>query len=207
MQVIPPSLIIVLPFLLGGILLTLMWVHVSGQTEVSKSWRFSLGISFRILVLYLVSWALTIYGLTLPVGAVCVVVTLSLAVMNIMTLSSRTGEFTKVLDAELGAIIFAVMMMLLLPLHMLRQFILQVPDRDLLAEEPILARPAKQLDSTLLDARAVVVSSLKPSGVIEVNGEKLDAYSYDGAFLAAGTEVIICGERRGSPLVRRTPII
>ena len=127
------SLLSASPFLAGGILLTLMWVHVSGQVEVSKSWRISLAVSIRILVLYLASWAIAIYGMRLPVDAVYIVMTLSLVVMNIMTLGRRTGEFSKLLDAEFGALIFALAMMLLIPLHMLRQFILQVPDRDLLA--------------------------------------------------------------------------
>ena len=180
-----------------------MWVHVSGQTEVSRSWRFTLGISIRILVLYLVSWAIAIYGMKLPVDAVCIVVTLALVVMNIMTLSPRTGEFYKALDADLGAIVFAVAMTLLIPLHMLRQFILRVPDQDLLAEEPVLPRPVKQLDPAWLDARATVDKSLKPSGIIEVNGQKLEACSHDGRFLPFGTEVVICGERRGVALVKR----
>jgi len=47
------------------------------------------------------------------------------------------------------------------------------------------------------------VSSLKPTGIIEVNGRQFDADSEDGSFLSTGTEVIICGERRGMPLVKR----
>ena len=199
----PEGLLGVSPFALGGILLTLIWVHVSGQTEVSKSWRYSLGVAIRILVLYLASWGIAIYGMEFTVGVVCILVTLSLVVMNMMTLSPRTGEFSKALDADLGAVVFAVVMALLIPLHMLRQFILRVPDQDLLAEEPVLPRPVKQLDPAWLDARAMVDSSLKPSGIIDVNGQKLEACSYDGGFLPSGTEVVICGERRGVALVKR----
>ena len=54
--------------------------------------------------------------------------------------------------------------------------------------------------SGYLGAEGVAVTPLRPSGTVEVAGERLDALT-DGVYIAAGTKIIVTGTSSGSVVV------
>ena len=70
--------------------------------------------------------------------------------------------------------------------------------RQLVLEEEIggVAGPEQSL-SGYIGRRGTVVAHLRPSGVVSVDGERLDAVLQDGSYLDNGTEVEIVGNGHG----------
>ena len=182
--------------LVGGISLVLGWGYYSTQVIVPRTLSRSLGIATRIGVVYVVCLGVACAGMGLRVGHVGLGVTIALALMlNGKHLSENLGT-----DA-LGA---AIWIAVLSPVFLLQVFVLGV-----LGDEPVqLAAPQvpspsdSLLNEHLIGAIAHVVSPLKPTGIIEIQGQRLAARAHAGGFIASGTRVRICGEQQRIALVR-----
>jgi membrane-bound ClpP family serine protease len=99
--------------------------------------------------------------------------------------------------------IAAVLMVFLLPLVLLREFIIgEASDRPIPQRDDSSESASVHVNSLPLGQEAVTVAPLKPSGVIELEGKRYNACSYTGGFIASGTRVQVCGERQGVTLVR-----
>ena len=70
--------------------------------------------------------------------------------------------------------------------------------RDLVLDDAIdgVAGPAESLER-YVGQRGSVVADLRPSGVVSVDGHRLDAVLQDGSYLEIGIEVLIVGHGHG----------
>ncbi len=74
--------------------------------------------------------------------------------------------------------------------------------RSLVLEDEVagVAVPAEELGERVGKA-GVVVSALRPSGVVKVDGERFDAILQDGSWLEPGAAVLVVGQEHGQLLV------
>ncbi len=104
-----------------------------------------------------------------------------------------------------GGCFFAIWMMMLLPLMLLREFVFGDSITGVVSRNAGTPAGVKCLSPEPIEFQgkmATVISPLKPSGMIQVDGQKLAAYSATGVFIVGGTQVRVCGERHGMLAVR-----
>ena len=94
---------------------------------------------------------------------------------------------------------------------LLQQYILGFPDRDVWAPEPDVTIPDRSqwnralaaLSGAALTGRnGVVVTPVKPSGVISIGGEQHTVTAESGQFVDVGETVMVGGKRNGVLYVR-----
>lgn len=190
------------------------WVCFTPQREFPGSFRRVIGITARTVLFYGVVWLLAGYGLGLRSIEVSIAASVVLLILPVIHGSLFQGKHDDAIVRHVpaigmgeveGSIFFAGLMAVLFPLLLLREFILGEALEAGLTEKQSTPRAVADFPSPLLGKIAVTVSLLRPSGTIEVDGEKVSACSYTGAFIASGARVQICGDRQGVPLVREEP--
>ena len=84
---------------------------------------------------------------------------------------------------------------------MLREWCFGFPNLIL---APKLEPPIEKVDSNseLIGCQGTVVSQMRPTGEIEIDGKELTAISEDGKVIEAGTKVLVTSTRMGRIRVR-----
>lgn len=187
------------------------WVCFTPQKEFPRSFRRVIGITVRTVLFYGVVWLLAGYGLGLRSIEVSIAASVVLSMLPVIHGSLFQGKHDDAVDRYVpaigmgdveGSIFFAGLMTVLFPLLLLREFIFGEPLDTGFTEKQSTTRAVSDFPSPLVGKIAVTVSLLRPSGMIDVDGQKISACSYTGAFIASGQHVQICGDRQGTPLVR-----
>jgi len=164
------------------VVVTLVWVHLSEQSRVSRTQRHSLAIAARLLLVFLAYFGVLGYCLSVPVNVLLIICSLILVIAPLASLKIEPPA------DEIGA---AVWIFLMLPTYALKQYILGFPDHD----EVILIPPEHPtVHSTLsgmIDRHGVVKSTLKPSGKVEIDGTEYSATTADGKMLDEGAAICV----------------
>lgn len=183
----------------GGLLL---WIHRSSQTAVPRSWPHSRMVLVRLAVLYAAA--------SLPVGIWLpgLVGPLAIALPVVVLLMSQVSLGW--LEAADGPGSFGLAILFSTPFYALRQYVLGFPDRNDLVLSPPASRhhapaSASRLGTDAEEADgspATVIAPLRPAGLVEIAGNRAEAMSFDGGWIATGTAVEVCGRRNRTLVVR-----
>ena len=74
----------------------------------------------------------------------------------------------------------------------LQQYILGFPARrELFLQPPEMEKSSDYLSEELIGQMGVAISPLRPTGNVEVNGQKYDAATEDGQFIDRGAAIIV----------------
>ena len=213
METLEKSLLITGLFCLVGVISLLRWVLLSPQQEVPRTIANLLWLTIRVVFFYAIVWLITCPGLGFRAVESSIATTALVLVLPLIRFNARDERHWTAVDRIADAFPFSepvvisffavVLMVLFLPLVLLREFLIgETSDRLIPQRNDKSESASDQLNSLPLGKVAVNVAPLKPSGVIELDGERYNACSYTGRFIANGTRVQICGDRQGVPLVR-----
>lgn len=180
----------------------LAWIHRSGQTAVPRSRPHSRMVVVRLAVLYALTYlpvCVWFHGPVVPLA-----IAFPLLVLLLCTVSLKWLEGA---DSAGG---FAIAILFVAPLYAIRQYLLGFPDRgDLILTPPSTNRcPADRNGqpaggaAEISGGEGIVVAPLRPSGLVEIAGNRADATSFDGQWIAAGTPVEVCDRRSRTLVVR-----
>ncbi|MDB5387523.1 MAG: hypothetical protein JWM11_3169 [Planctomycetaceae bacterium] len=169
------------------------WVHLSRQTKVSRSPRNSLIMVGRLVVVFASAIGIFCVWFGVPANVFLVLSGVFLLLVRFANLDAVPGN---------NAFEVAVGLMILLPVYVLKQFVLGFPDRD----EVFLTPPAETFVppdfSHLNAALGIVVATLKPSGKVQIDNAVYSATTEDGKLLDTGTAIRVSGMRNAVLVVR-----
>ena len=173
--------------------MTIVWIHQSSQQKVPRNLTTGIQIALRIVLLQMGFAYILCRVLSVPVDAYLIIAAVVFFVAAAVTLDSVPAD---------SAIGFGIIMMFMIPLYILKQFVLGFPDRDLV----ILSPPSLPIEPSLAPRTTdlgVVVLTLRPMGTIELAGERFNAASETGELIDVGTPIRVTGQRSNTFLVRR----
>ena len=169
--------------------LILRLVRFTRHAKVACTFRSAYVIATRLLFFYAATFAIFCVCLGIPIDAVLIVTSLVLLVSPLVTVSFVEGFIAgPPVHAALG--VFLVM-----PFFVIKQFILDFPDRDKIVLAPPAEAAVSNDLSRLVSAVGTVVAILRPAGKVEIAGITYSAATADGKFLDRGAAVKVTGVR------------
>jgi membrane-bound ClpP family serine protease len=172
--------------------IVLCWVHLTAQSRVSRTAGHSLAIARRLLMIWVFTYVLFIVVLGLTIKFTLILTSIVFFISTLATLHAFEGH---------GVVQVAIVSTLIFPIYALKQFVLGFPDRELLilAPPPEINTPPKLTE--LIGALGVVLSTLKPSGKVEIHGFEHSATTDDGKLLEPGTRIRVTDVRNVTLIV------
>jgi membrane-bound ClpP family serine protease len=173
--------------------MVLCWVHLTAQSRVSRSAGRSLAIARRLLMIWVFTYVLFIVVLGLSIKFTLILTSIVFFISPLATLHAFEVH---------AVVLIAIVSTLILPIYALKQFVLGFPDRELLilAPPPEINTPSELTE--LKGAVGVVLSTLKPSGKVEIHGSEHSAITADGKLLEPGTRIRVTNVRNATLIVR-----
>lgn len=172
--------------------LVLIGILGSRPSRIPRTVFTAFVIAARLLFVYGVTFAIFWGCLGIPVNVLLIV---SGIVLVLSALARLDLDFV-VSDGAVGA---ALILMFMVPVYILKQFVLGFPDHD----EIVLTPPeeaARNEPPQITSKLGTVTATLRPWGKVEVAGTTYSATSADGKLLDPGVAVRIT-EVRGNVLV------
>lgn len=176
------------------VVVTLLWVHRSSQQNVSRTSVAGFKIALRIFLVQMGFAYVFCRIFSVPVDVYLTITSVIFLLATAVSLDSIPAD---------NAVGLGISMLFMLPLYILKQFVLGFPDRDLV----ILSPPSLSIEISPPPRRTnlgVVVSTLRPMGTIELAGERFNAVSDTGVMIDVGTQIRVTGHRGNMFLVSRT---
>lgn len=189
------------------VLVTLVWIHGTRQTQVARTRQTTIEIVTRIIVLHVVVIALLCIWFRIPINYLGVFVIYVVFIVPFANFDSPPGS---------DIVTVALTLLFILPAYVIRQFVLGFP--DLIAPDPqseqafvleeqvdvgAVRQPAfSHLESIPNGIVVTVISPLKPIGFVDVNGERMDAITIDGSLLDVGQTAWVCGRQNRRLVVK-----
>ena len=191
-RLIEPEMIIALliAFLIArGASVTLTWLLFPAvRASRRHAWR----MVTRLLLIHVVTLALA-FGLQLtPVGYLIVT-----AVGYLLTAVSRQDMI-----GDSSGIGFALTMTVVLPFYLTKHYVLNFPDREVLAPLPEMRPTAASPEPS--STVGVVTTTLRPTGQARFGSQIFDARTASGQYIDKGESVKLLKTRDGKLLV--TPV-
>lgn len=174
------------------IAVTLLWVHRSTQEKVSRTGVASIKIGLRLIILHAIAAYLLCGIFSVPSNAYLVITSLVFLIASAVSLDSHPGSG--------DAVGFAIGMMFIMPHYVLKQYVLGFPDRDLVIPAPDVVPRDNSPPACETDI-GIVVSTLRPMGIVELAGRRFNAASATGTMIEVGTNIRISGQRGNVYLV------
>lgn len=179
-------LVLVLVFL-ACVASALSWLHLSSQSTIPRSYRTAATIILRLLGIISVCFVMACIVLKIPVYIFVAGVSIVLLIAPLATHHGVGGS---------DAFEFALVNCALLPIYVVKQFVLGFPDRDVLFLAPPSSRmtPTEEL-SPLNACVGTVVGTLRPCGTVMIGKTVYSATSADGQYVDSGTSIRVTGSR------------
>lgn len=146
---------------------TVAWQLYSGQTSVARTFRMSLRIVDRIIIVHALAAGILCYALECPVNYLAI--PLALFVILIPVAKVNSG-----IDANVDPFVAIIALVLIVPVYFIKQFVLGFPDRFEFILRPPSGDRMRVIATTEPAIEAVegmagiVVSPLRPTGKIDV---------------------------------------
>jgi membrane-bound ClpP family serine protease len=172
--------------LLASAVVTLSWVHLSSQSTIPRSFRTAVSIVGRLFGIIGLCYIISCAWLGIPVFVFVAGSILALLASPLATHHGVTAG---------GALEFAVANVLMLPIYVLKQFVLGFPDRDILIPPPPTEHSPPNDLSHLNLSTGTVVATLKPCGTVQIDGSVHSATTANGQYLDSGTSIHVTGVR------------
>ena len=174
------------------------WIFRSGQTDLSRTTETFIIVVVKILIVCggLLYLAYGVFGLSSTTLLCCLPVSL----IAIGFASFERPPYS-------GAEGLAIMLTLLFPVYICKQFVLGFPDRHkLLLSPPKPNRPRATDDGEdheLVEQTGVVSAPLRPMGSVKVDGVVYDAKTDTGQLIEVGCSVTVKRVLQGILVVRK----
>ncbi len=170
--------------------MSLGWVHLSSQSKVPRSHRNSAVIALRLLGIVALSYAVFCAWLGLSVDAFLITALITTVLSSVVTLEGDPAD---------NAIGFAAFSTIVLPVYVLKQFVLGFPDYGEIIDNVVLAPPdvfpPSEDFARLSAALGTVDATMRPCGTVRIDGSVYPATTFDGRYLKAGTPIRVTGSR------------
>ena len=171
------------------------WIQLSKQTDVPRSTWFSVLVVAKIFFVcaLLIGILYGVFGISANLLLRCS--PFAIPVILVASLEYPPGDSPGQM---------AVLLTLLFPIYITKQFVLGFPDRHKFMLNAPDRTPCDHQDSQLVGKTGEVLATLRPMGSVVIDGETYSAKSDGGNLIEAGEKISVCGVNADLLVVTKT---
>ena len=173
--------------------IVLICVNLSRKSRIPRTIYSAFVIAIRLLFVYALTFAILRVCFGIPVEALLIIAGVVLALSPL----ARLGLDFVVAE---GAVEAALTLTIMIPVYLLKQFVLGFPDQDELVLVPPVDAARDEPSISMIREVGIVTATLRPWGKVEVAGTTYSATTADGKLLDRGIAVRVT-EVRNAVLV------